>query len=47
MECSKCGKVQDHGAVKNKRHRKCGGSQGAALKSKDKKLPKADRGVWQ
>lgn len=47
MICSKCGKEQQHGAVKGKRHRRCGGKPAAPLKLKSKKLPLGDRGMWQ
>lgn len=45
-KCTKCGH-ESHGAVVEKRHRRCGGRKGAPLRDKADKLPSADRGVWQ
>jgi hypothetical protein len=43
--CDKCN-MQGHTII-GSRHRRCGGSEGAPLKDKDKKPQIADRGIWQ
>lgn len=42
--CDKCN-VSAH-AIPGSQHRRCGGSDGANLKDKDKKANGADRGKW-
>lgn len=43
--CEKCGTKEKSG-IAGKSHRRCGGSQGALIRDKTKKLPIAERGVW-
>jgi hypothetical protein len=44
VTCGTCG-VETNG-IKGKDHRRCGGSSGASIREKHKKLEGAKRGTW-
>jgi len=44
-KCDKCGATAK--SIPGKRHRRCPGENGKAIRDKDKKIAPADRGEWR